>query len=548
MKKKIIIAPIIVIFIIVIIVVVMSGKSKPEYVTAPAEIGNVVQSVDATGVVSSAEDIELNFKITGLISSIHVKKADKVSAGQILAALDAGALNSRVADARGELLEAGANLKKVLAGSTPEDVKISEITVEQKKQNLNSAQNNLDNLKLQRDTELQNLKNTAIVTFNNELIDAESAMETVDQTLDSADAQETLGILKSGAVDKAEESQVVAETAVAQTKLAVASIIRSSTDAQVLTAINQVMAALDDVRACLSDVFDVLQNTIISSSLSQTELDALISGIQTEQTTISTSKINIQTAESNWTNKIVYYADQITKAEDEAAAAEDSFELAQAQLALKEAQPQDYDITAANARVTKAEASLALAQANLNDTIIRAPVAGTIMEINSKIGESTSLATPVIKMIGESELEIEVDIPESDITKIEVGQSAEITLDSFSDDNLFSGTVTFIDPAETVIQDVVYYQVTVQFSDGQDNIKPGMTANVTIKTKEKSNVLRVPLRSVKQNNGDKIVEMLEGEQIKEHPVTSGLRGDEYYEILDGLSAGEQVITLFDSRI
>ena len=542
MKKKIIIASIIVILVIAIIVVVISGKSKPEYVTAPAEIGNVVQSVDATGVVSSAEDIELNFKITGLISSIHVKKADKVSAGQILAALDAGALNSRVADARGELLEAGANLKKVLAGSTPEDVKISEITVEQKKQNLNSAQNNLDNLKLQRDTELQNLKNTAIVTFNNELIDAESAMETVDQTLDSADAQETLGILKSGAVDKAEESQVVAETAVAQTKLAVASIIRSSTDAQVLTAINQVMAALDDVRACLSDVFDVLQNTIISSSLSQTELDALISGIQTEQTTISTSKINIQTAESNWTNKIVYYADQITKAEDEAAAAEDSFELAQAQLALKEAQPQDYDITAANARVTKAEASLALVQANLNDTIIRAPVAGTIMEINSKIGESTSLATPVIKMIGESELEIEVDIPESDITKIEVGQSAEITLDSFSDDNLFSGTVTFIDPAETVIQDVVYYQVTVQFSDGQDNIKPGMTANVTIKTKEKSNVLRVPLRSVKQNNGDKIVEMLEGEQIKEHPVTSGLRGDEYYEILDGLSAGEQVIT------
>jgi len=183
MKKKIIIASIIVILVIAIIVVVISGKSKPEYVTAPAEIGNVVQSVDATGVVSSAEDIELNFKITGLISSIHVKKADKVSAGQILAALDAGALNSRVADARGELLEAGANLKKVLAGSTPEDVKISEITVEQKKQNLNSAQNNLDNLKLQRDTELQNLKNTAIVTFNNELIDADQPWKQLTRRL-----------------------------------------------------------------------------------------------------------------------------------------------------------------------------------------------------------------------------------------------------------------------------------------------------------------------------------------------------------------------------
>ena len=208
MKKKILIPSVIVVFIIATAVVVASRKSKPEYVTAPVGIGSVIQSVDATGVVSSAEDIELNFKTTGLISSIYVKKADKVSAGKILAALDAGALNSRVADARGELLEAEANIKKVLAGSTPEDVKISEITVEQKKQNLNSAQNNLDNLKSQRDIELQNLKNTAIVTFNNELIDGESAMETVDQTLDSADAQETMGVLKNGPVDKTKQNPI----------------------------------------------------------------------------------------------------------------------------------------------------------------------------------------------------------------------------------------------------------------------------------------------------------------------------------------------------
>ena len=145
-------------------------------------------------------------------------------------------------------------------------------------------------------------------------------------------------------------------------------------------------------------------------------------------------------------------------------------------------------------------------------------------------------------MIGKSELEIEVDIPESDIAKIKVGQNTEITLDSFGDDKVFRGTVTFIDPAETIIQDVVYYQVKVQFSDGKDNVKPGMTANVIIKTKEKSDVLKVPIRAVKQKNGNKIVQILVDKKVQEKQVTTGLRGDEFIEIVSGLEPGREVIT------
>ena len=542
MKKKIIIISSIVLVLIIIIAIASSGGSGPEYVTAQVELGSVEQTVDATGSVASSQAIELNFKTTGRIASTNVKVGNPVIKGQTLSTLESGALISKVADAQSALLEAQANLEQVLSGSTPEDIRVSEITLAQKKQDLVSAQNNLSNLELTKETELKNLKNTAIIKLNNELIVAEGSLEIIDNTLDYKDAQDTLGVLDSPSVSLALDSQINAITSVDNTKLASADITENSTDAQVMAAISAVGVALSDVRECLSDVFDVLENTITSSKLSQAELDGLITDIQSEQSNISTSKNNLQTVETNWTNKQVYYDDQITKAQDAVKAAEDAIDLAQAQLALKQADPQGYEITAARAKVAKAEANLALAQANLGDTIIRAPVNGQIIEIHHEVGEQTSLASPVIKMIGESQLEIEVDIPESDIAKIELGQSAVITLDSFGDEQIFSGTVTFINPAETVIQDVVYYQVKVQFDDGKENVKPGMTANVTIKTLNKNNVLRLPLRAVKQKNGNKVVEILVDKKIQEKEVTTGLKGDDYIEIISGVVAGEEVIT------
>lgn len=542
MKKKIIIISIIVVVLIIIIIAATSGSGAPEYVTAPVEFGQVQQTVDATGSVASSQSIQLNFKTTGRISAMNVKVGDTLIAGQTLASLEAGALSSRVADAQSVLLEAQANLDKVLSGSTPEDIKVSEVTVQQKQQDLVAAQNNLVNLAGSRDVELANLKNTAIVKLNNELVVAEVSLEIIDNTLDYKDAQDTLGALNSDTVAVAANSQLIAINSVAAVRAAIANLDQNSADAEVLDALSQLESALEDVRLCLSDVFKVLENTITSSKLSQTELDGLITDIKTEQTAVSTSKTNLQTAETNWTNKQVYYTDQITKAEDSLAAAEDSLDLAQAQLDLKKADPANYEIASAQAGVAKAQANLALAKANLGDTLIRAPVSGTIVKINNQAGEQTSLASPVIEMIGQSNLEIEVNIPESDIAKVALGQAAEITLDSFGDDLIFAGSVTFVDPAETLVQEVVYYQVKVQFLEPAENIKPGMTANVIIMTTHQDNVLRVPLRAVKQTNGDKVVDQLINGQSVETQVTTGLRGDEFMEITAGLKEGDQVIT------
>jgi len=540
-KKRVIIISTIAIIILIVVSISLKGN-KIDYVTAQVDYGTIQQSVDVTGSIESSQAIDLNFKTSGRLQSLNVSAGDQVVAGQVLATLEAGALQSRVTDAQSALLEAQANHDKLLSGATSEDVQISQINVDQKHQAYTTAENNLTNLKLQAETELRNLKNTAIITLGNEIIDGGSALETIKNTLNSEDAEDTLGILDMNSLTLAEASRSLAINSVADAELAVSAVFEYSPDQQVLDTLDQVVSALKDVRDCLNDVFNVLENTIVSTDLTQTELDALTAGIQAEQATISTARTNLQTVESNWTNKQIYYQDQISRAEDSLQSAQDNLRLAEAQLALKQADPQSYEITASQARVTKAQASLSLALANLGDTIIRAPVAGVITKVNQKIGEQTSLAQPVVAMIGESALEIEVNIPESDISKIKVGQVVEITLDSFGDEVIFPGAVTFINPAETIIQDVVYYEVKVQFTNSSEDIKPGMTANVVIVTSIKEDVLRLPLRALKQKNGDRYVEILVNDELQEKIIMTGLRGDDYIEILEGLSESDEVIT------
>jgi len=547
MKKRTLFISLSSLAILALILILALRPSKPDYLTVQVDKGEVLQSVDATGSVESSQAIELNFKTVGQINQLKVKAGDQVKTGDILATLKAGAVKSHVQDARSALLEAQANLEKVMAGATMEDIKISELTVQQRQQDLANAQINLSNLEDSRETELKNLRQTLYLTLGNQLVNAEAALKTIDDTLTDTDAENTLSVLDSSLLPLAQASQQTSLAAVAQAKLSYQAVNADSSAEELLAVSQDIMRALTQVASCLDDVFQVLQKTVISASLSQTALDSLVTNVQVDQTTLSSAKTSVQTAQANLTNKQLYYQNQIDKARNSVKSAQDALNLAQAQLTLKKAGPQSYDIKAARARVARSQASLAKAIADLEDTIIRAPVDGTITEVNAEIGEQTSLAQPVIKMISNSKLEIKVNVPESDIAKIKIGQPVDITLDAFGDETVFGGTVTFIDPAETIIQDVVYYQVKVQFNELREDIKPGMTANVTIIVNKKDDVLRLPLRAVKRQNDQAIVRVLVAQQPQDRQVKLGLRGNDYVEILDGLQAGEQVITFIKDK-
>ena len=173
--------------------------------------------------------------------------------------------------------------------------------------------------------------------------------------------------------------------------------------------------------------------------------------------------------------------------------------------------------------------------------------------VNFKAGEQFSGSLPMIKMLVDNSFEIEVDISESNISKIKTGNPVEITLDAFSDELILNGVVSFIEPAQTLISGVVYYKVTIEFTNLAEtaeklnleglSLKSGMTANAVITTDSRDNVLSVPSRAIVERDSERIVRILRQGVYQEVLVEVGLRGDNgLVEIKGDIKEGDEIIT------
>jgi HlyD family secretion protein len=215
---------------------------------------------------------------------------------------------------------------------------------------------------------------------------------------------------------------------------------------------------------------------------------------------------------------------------------------AQAALDQITAKLREVDRAPLEAAAAGAKAAADSADADLTKTEIRAPTDGIVTDAPINIGELASSATKAISMLS-THYEVEADVSETDIAKIKIGQAADITFDALGPDSHFAGSILSVNPAETVIQDIVYYKVRVVIGQDSDQIKPGMTANLTVLTATKDNALLIPLRAVQEEANQRFVQVLRNGKTERHNVTLGLRGDEgLVEIVAGLEAGDQVVT------
>jgi len=200
---------------------------------------------------------------------------------------------------------------------------------------------------------------------------------------------------------------------------------------------------------------------------------------------------------------------------------------------------------AQEAVVSKAEASVEAAKINLGNAVIYSPISGTVIESNYKIGEVITTGISIVTISSSKELIVESKVPESDIIKIENGQKAIISLDAFNKEDDFEAEIYEIDPAATIIQDVVYYKIKLRLLNNNSKFKPGMSADIDVKTAEANNVLMIPLRAIETDDGgEKIVQVLvSNDIINKVKITTGLEGDEgMIEVKSGLKSGEKVIT------
>jgi HlyD family secretion protein len=151
-------------------------------------------------------------------------------------------------------------------------------------------------------------------------------------------------------------------------------------------------------------------------------------------------------------------------------------------------------IASAQATVKQREALLRQAQVDLERTIIRAPVNGTVILKNIDAGQTVaaSLQAPVLFTIAQDlrDMQVEAAIDEADVGRLRVGQQANFTVDAFPRRN-FVGEIKQIRKSPVNVQNVISYTVVISAANPDQSLLPGMTANVRVVVDSRDNVLKV---------------------------------------------------------
>jgi HlyD family secretion protein len=196
--------------------------------------------------------------------------------------------------------------------------------------------------------------------------------------------------------------------------------------------------------------------------------------------------------------------------------------------------PDPKDIAAAQAKIDAIQASLALTQ-------VKAPINGTVTDVNVMAGDQASATAASFRIDDLSRLLVDVQITEVDINRVKVGQPAKMTFDAILDKE-YNGKVVEVSTFGTTQSGVVNFTVTVELTDADEAVRPGMTAAVNLTVQQLKDVLLVPNRAVRLQDGKRIVYLLDAGQLRTAEVTLGATSDTNTQIIRGdVKSGDVVV-------
>ena len=495
-KKRIIWSVIILVILALIGYRIFKPKDVSGILTETATKQDLQQTVLATGQVTSHVDLDLNFQGTGPVAKINVAVGDQVKQGQILATLNQGDEAASLTSAQGALRAAQANYQKVLDGASSEEVAVAQAAVDSATVNAASALAQQDVL----------VANAYAALLN-------SAPQAVPSNTDS-----TATVMVSGRYTGTQEGtyRITVEPASGGPRYKVNG---------------------------LGDISDTITRGLNMPIGSGPYVNFSQTGTLTYGTEWDIAIPN--TLAPNYSSNLNTYNSAVATKNSTVAANQAAYDSAVAQLNLKKAQARPADVQAAQAQVLSAQGQAQAAQSAWEKTIIRAPAAGTITAVNIKIGEQAAGTSPAVVLQDVDNLYLEANISEANVASVQPGQDVDVTFDALGPDQHYQATVQTVDPASTVVAGVVNYKVTSSLTSTPE-IKPGMTANLTIHTAAKSQALAVSSRAVISQDGKKYVRVVDNPAKKtyhEVEVTTGLEADSgLVEILSGITEGTEVVS------
>ncbi len=543
--------------------------------------GSLTQEVNVTGRVKSVSDVSLAFERGGKIGVVSQEVGAKISAGEILAELSAGdlyaqltqaqagydAAQAQVSQYRGALTVAQAKLSQARRGPRAEDLAVTQTQLDNAQRSFDIALKNVDVVAEKAKNDLASLYTDILSILNDGYIKAADAI-----------GAKMIGIVdeKPGQVYNGEyifrislDCHGESDAKIRSLRLDADTSLRAFRDklyATTSTNTDDLEKALQDATAPLQKAQDYVRFT--EQVLNDRCVTGGPSAYPTQRANVTLASTNINNAfsavaakqDALRSQKIVN-ENAILASKKSYADAKNTLESAKRSLELKKAGADPDDITALEAQVGQAQANIDAqeaqvlsssanvqnAQAQIEKSIIRSPINGILTKNDAKVGQIAAANSPLISVISVADYDIEVNVPEVNVGYLKVGNPVKITLDALAGET-FTGKVSAIDPAETIVDGVVNFKVTIAFDQNDERFKSGLTANLSIEVLKKENVLIVPSYAIVENDSGTFVRVLDPaagkDATKDLPVKLGIRslsGDT--EVISGVTEGMTLVNI-----
>jgi HlyD family secretion protein len=473
-----------------------AAASSVNLQTTTVERGSIPATISTAWSVRSGQSAVINWQTSGKVGSVNVKLGDQVTAGQVLAELDPASLSPSMINAKQTLIDAKKNL---------DDLLNSKLQQAQALQAVQNAQTALDDLK----------KTNAVNSAQ-----AQQAVAAAQIALDDTQTKRT-------AMDYPHSTDpLVVQNA--QTNYQIAKV--KYKDALKTFTKYEHLKLTDPKRArALSDLLNAKQKMDSAFALYNWYLlPPSPNDIAQADADLAAAQANLAQAQANY--------DSLKSGPSSSDLAVAEANLADAQRAWERVKdgPNPDDVAAAQAAVDAAEVTLSEVQ-------LTAPFAGKISDVSILPGDLVSSGENAFQIDNLTDLFVDLPIAEIDISNVKDGQKATLSFDAIPNKE-YEGLVTKVGLVGTTTQGVVNYPVTVQITNPDASVRPGMTAGVSIVINQHDNVLVVPNQAIQvTGNRRQVIVLFEGQQIAV-PVTVGLSNETMSEITGNqLKEGDTII-------
>ncbi|MDW7674944.1 MAG: efflux RND transporter periplasmic adaptor subunit [Bacillota bacterium] len=298
-----------------------------------------------------------------------------------------------------------------------------------------------------------------------------------------------------------------------------------------------------------SDISGQVDQAEVSYQLALLQLEKLKVGTRIEQLEQSRAAFSMSQAQYESAKVAFERTEQLYQAgaipKQQLEQAETQYKVATAQLKQAEeslkmaevgATPED--IRLAELQVAQAEVTLRNARNQLDNAVITAPISGVVSAVSAKVGEMASPSMAVVVINQLDKVEIQINLTEKDINKVEKGQQAKVLVSAVSKQP-FEGKITNISPVADPRTRTFLMKVEVANEAGQ--LKGGMSASVDITTERQGGEIVVPMQAVLEQNGEKIVYVIVDGKAEKRIVKLGMNNEAEIIVTEGLQVGEKVV-------